>query len=173
MKSDRPRRTRAGKLAVRRNLGSPGVGKGRLRSTKRERKLSARANLLQTSESAEHSADVLPGDIAEGSAPEGTRPKKRQARTAHGAVERHRTTPAKGAKRAADPSGGRASHSGPNGASGKNPGRQARPKKVNADAKKANAHAAGGAEGIHGSLQGRDAGRMVLKVLGPIGHPDQ
>jgi hypothetical protein len=59
MKSDRPRRTRAGKLAVRRNLGLPGVGKGRLRSTKRERKLSARANLLQTSESAEHSADVL------------------------------------------------------------------------------------------------------------------
>jgi hypothetical protein len=134
MKSDRPRRTRAGKLAVRRNFGSTGAGKGRLRSTKRERKLSARAVLPQTSEAAERGADVLPGDTAEGSVAEGARPNKADPRTAaHGAGERRRTAAAERAKRAADPSDSTASHSGPKGASGKASGRQARPKKANAD----------------------------------------
>ncbi len=91
MKSDRPRRTRAGKLAVHRNFGSPGVGKGRLRSTKRERKLSAQAH--QTSETADRDAEVAPVDVAEG-----TLPKKAEAPTGHGAVERHRTTAAEVAK---------------------------------------------------------------------------
>jgi hypothetical protein len=140
MKSDRPRRTRAGKLAVRRTFRSPAAGKGRLRSNRRERKFPAQTR--QTSESTDRGAEVAPVDAAEGSVAEGTRRKKAEAPTeAQGTVKRKRAMAAQGAERAADPSDSTASRSGPKDASGKASGRRAPPKEASAHTAEGNVSA--------------------------------
>lgn len=135
----RPRRTRAGKLAVRRTFRSPAAGKGRLRSNRRERKFPAQTR--QTSESTDRGAEVAPVDAAEGSVAEGTRRKAAAPTEAQGTVKRKRAMAAQGVERAVDPSDSTASRYGPKDASGKASGRRARQKEASAHTAEGNVSA--------------------------------